>query len=90
MKSGKTYVVFGANAVMLSTSWNNSVYCRDRYFRSPCTIKKYSNRALAEEAALDHLRVITPRSKVAPIQLEMGHVYAVRNFPDRRSNNEVF
>ena len=89
MKSGKTYVVFGANAVMLSTSWDNAVYCRDRYFRSPCTIKKYSNRALAEEAAIDHLKYITPRSKVAPLHLEMGRVHAVSKFPDRRLSDEV-
>lgn len=89
MKKGQVYVVFGSNAVMLSTNWNQAVYCRDLYFRSPCRIQKYSNRALAEEAAVDHLRDISPRSKVAPVHLEMGRVYAVSKLPNRGFNSEV-
>lgn len=82
MRKGKVYVVYGSNAVMLSRDWDQAVFCRDRYFLSPCVIKKYDCLTQAEEEAIDHLWEITPYGKMIPERLDVGKVYAARKLPD--------
>lgn len=77
MKKGTIYVVFGSNAVMLTRSYDQAIFCRNKYFLSPCIIRKYDVHAQAEDAAIDHLWSIAPVYKAIPNNLKMGKVYAV-------------
>ena len=82
MNKGHIYVVFGSNAVMITHRYSNAVYCRDKYFLSPCMIRKYETIVEAEDNAYDHLDSIAPIYKVLPEKFELDKIYAVSKLPD--------
>ncbi len=77
----KTYVVFGANAVMLADNYERALLCCNRYFRSPRYIKGFYSREEANEAATDHLWDIAPLDRFIPEKLALNKVYSAWKLP---------
>lgn len=44
MKKGHYYAVLASNGAFVHPCYDRAVYCRDRYFRPPCIIKKIPQR----------------------------------------------
>jgi hypothetical protein len=55
------------------------MYCRDRYFRSPCRIKKYSSATEALTAAQEHLWEVIPEHLTIPSVLEVNVFYTLKS-----------
>ena len=79
MKKGHYYAVLASNGVFVHPSYDRVVYCRDRYFRSPCSIKKFSRANEALEVAQEHLQKVIPEYLEIPSVLEVNVFYTPKS-----------
>ena len=79
MKKGHYYAVLASNGVFVHPNYDRAAYCRDRYFRSPCVIKKFPNAVEALAAAQEHLWEVIPEHFEIPPVLEVNVFYTAKS-----------
>lgn len=85
MKKGHYYAVLASNGAFVHSSYDRAIYCRDRYFRPPCIIKKFPSAIEALTAAQEHLWEVIPSHYEIPPVLEVNVFYT----PKSLSRKEV-
>ncbi len=83
MKKGRYYAVLASNGAFVHPCYDRAVYCRDRYFRSPCCIKKFPNATEALEAAQEHLWEVLPECFEIPSVLEVNVFYTLKSLSEK-------
>lgn len=86
MRQFKIYAILAADGIMLHPRYDRAIYCRDHFFRSPCTIYKFDSLQEATEAAIDHLWSIAPLDRKIPTSIEVDKFYHVYKL--KRINGE--
>ena len=81
MRKEVFYVVFAADGVLVHKNYVRAVICRDKYFRSPCTIRKFESLDEAIDNARDHLITISNENREIPEMLNVDQLYYVRKLP---------
>ena len=85
MKKGRYYAVLASSGAFVHPCYDRAAYCRDRYFRPPCIIKKFPSAMEALAAAQEHLWEVIPSHYELPPVLEVNVFYT----PKSLSRKEV-
>ncbi len=81
MEKSKFYVLTAANGVFIHTSYRRAVWCRDKYFKAPAQIKRFTYYDDASAYALEHLDIISDLCRQLPEVIELDKFYFSHRLP---------